>query len=106
MTTPSTAHSKDAGSTVRPAADKGAVGPSATHAVVQGEVAPRLPHERDQSSDSGTIAPSEVMHKAADDVQSGQTDQERSPRTQDHYSDLTETAGKRAGPGSKTPDRP
>jgi hypothetical protein len=102
MTTPSTANSKDVGTTVRPVADKGAVGPSATHSVVKGEVGPRLPHERDESSDSGTVQPSEVMRKAADDAQSGRTDVERSPQTQGHYSDLTARASKRGKPGPKT----
>ena len=98
MTTPSTANSKAAGATVRPAADQGAVGESATHAVVKGEVAPRLPHEHDQSSDSGTGEPSELMDKAADDVKNGRTDVPRGPQTQQHYSDLTGRARKQAKP--------
>ena len=98
MTTPSTADSKDAGVPVRPVVEAGAVGPSATHAVVKGEVAPRLPHERDESSDSGTGEPSELMQKAADDVRKGRTDEPRGPETQRHYSDLTEKARGQAGP--------
>lgn len=92
MTTPSTADSKDAGEPARPVVERGAVGPAATHAVVEGEVAPRLPHERDESSDSGTGEPSEVMQKAADDVRGGQTDEPRGPGAQQHYSELTEKA--------------
>ncbi len=38
---------------------------------VSGRPAPRLPHERDESSDSGSGAPSEVMRRAYDDVVSG-----------------------------------
>jgi len=98
MTTPSTSNSKDAGSNVRPAAEKGAVGPSATHAVVKGETSPRLPHERDESSDSGTNKPNERMKKAADDAQDGRTDVERGPATQEHYSDLTEAAAEPGKP--------
>jgi hypothetical protein len=89
MTTPSTADSKDSGTPVRPVTEPGALGPSATHAVVKGEVSPRLPHERDESSDSGTGAPTEVMQKAAEDVKGGHVDQPRGPDTQKNYSDLT-----------------
>ena len=87
MTTPSTANSKDVGTSVTPVIDKGGVGESATHSVVKGEVAPRLPHERDQSSDSGTTAPREVMHKAADDAEHGHTDVQRGPQDTEQYSD-------------------
>ncbi|HLL19491.1 MAG TPA: hypothetical protein VK439_11980 [Rubrivivax sp.] len=92
MTTPSTSDSKDAGSTVRPVAEKGAVGPSSTHAVVKGELSPRLPHERDQSSDSGTVKPNDRMKKAAEEAQDGHTDVPRGPATQAEYSELTEEA--------------
>ncbi len=44
---------------------------TATKANVKGRPAPRLPHERDESPDSGTGAPSEVMRRAHDDVASG-----------------------------------
>ena len=98
MTTPSTANSKDAGAAVRPEPEKGAVGESATHSAVKGEVAPRLPHERDQSSDSGTRPPSDLMHKAASDANKGRTDDPRSPQTQQHYSDLTGKARTQAKP--------
>lgn len=89
MTTPSTANSRDAGTTVRPALEKGAAGPSATHSVVKGEAAPRLPHERDESSDSGTVVPNDKLKKAAHDVENGRTDVQRGPQTEQHYSDLT-----------------
>ncbi|KQP23336.1 hypothetical protein [Pseudorhodoferax sp. Leaf267] len=76
----------------RPVVEPGAVGPGATHAVVDGEVAPRLPHERDESSDSGTGEPSERMHQAARDVAHGHVDVPRGPATQRYYSELTEEA--------------
>lgn len=98
MTTPSTADSKDAGQPVRPVAERGAVGPGATHSVVKGEVAPRQPHERDESSDSGTGEPTEVMHKAAEDVHKGHSDRPRGPQTQADYSDLTEKAARPTKP--------
>ena len=92
MTSPSPAHTDNANVDARPVLEKGATGPSATHAVVDGEVAPRLPHERDESSDSGTGEPTERMHQAARDVQAGHVDEPRGPATQEHYSDLTEDA--------------
>lgn len=44
---------------------------ASTRPNVNGRPAPRLPHERDESSDTGTGAPSEVMRRAHDDVTSG-----------------------------------
>ncbi len=92
MTSPSPAHTDDASVDARPVVEKGATGPGATHAVVDGEVAPRLPHERDESSDSGTGAPTERMRRAAQDVNDGHADVPRGPATQEHYSELTEDA--------------
>lgn len=56
-----------------------------TSATVQGQSAPRLPHERDESSDSGTRAPSEVMRRAHDDVASGKTSTDKSEGTDSVY---------------------
>lgn len=92
MTSPSPANSKDAGVQVRPVVEPGAIGPGATHAVVKGEVAPRLPHERDESSDSGTGEPTDIMRKAGRDAERGHTDAPRGPATQQRYSELTEAA--------------
>lgn len=92
MTSPSPANSRDAGVKVHPVVEPGAIGPSSTHAVVKGEVAPRLPHERDESSDSGTGEPTEIMRKAGKDAERGHTDPPRGPATQQRYSDLTEAA--------------
>jgi hypothetical protein len=90
MTTPSTANSKDASVPVRPFVEPESRGPGATNAVVKGEVGPRLPHERDESSDSGKGVPSEVIQKAADDMERGHVDELRGSHTQQHYSELTE----------------
>lgn len=89
MTTPSTADPSDADAPVNPVTERGAFGSGGTHSVVKGEPSPRLPHERDESSDSGTSAPTEVMKKAAADMQRGGVDEPRAPHTQQHYSDLT-----------------
>ena len=97
MTTPSTADSKDSGTKVDPVAERGAVGPGATHSAVKGELAPRLPHERDESSDSQRGEPSELMRVAAEDAKKGRTDEPRGPDTQQHYSELTHEASKDVG---------
>jgi hypothetical protein len=78
--------------------ERGAVGPGGTRTAVKGEVSPRLPHERDESSDSGTREPSEVMHKAAGDMQDGRTDAPRGPETQKRYSELTQKTIKQVKP--------
>lgn len=88
MTSPSPSNSKDSGGRVPPVVERGAHGPGATHAVVKGETAPRLPHERDESADSGTREPDEIMKKAAEDMRKGAVDTVRGPATQKHYSHL------------------
>lgn len=92
MTNPSPASSKDSAGAVPPVVEPGAHGPGGTHAVVKGETAPRLPHERDESADSGTREPDDIMKKAADDMDKGAVDRVRGPATQKHYSDLAEKA--------------
>jgi hypothetical protein len=52
---------------------------------VNGESAPRMPHERDESSDSGTGAPSEVVQKGHDDVVSGRTGTDKGEATDAVY---------------------
>lgn len=94
-TSPSTSDSKDAAQRVDAVVEAAAVRSSGTHSVVKGQVAPRLPHERDESSDSGTGAPTAVMHKAAQDAASGQTDHPRGPQSQQHYSTLTQDTRER-----------
>jgi hypothetical protein len=56
-----------------------------TRANVNGEPAPRLPHERDESSDSGTGAPSDVMRRAGNDVESGKSATDKSEATDEVY---------------------
>jgi hypothetical protein len=58
---------------------------SSTLPDVHGRPAPRLPHERDESSDSGTGAPSEVMRRAHDDVASGKTGTDKGEATDAAY---------------------
>jgi hypothetical protein len=99
MTSPSTANSTDSGETVRPVAEEGAMGRNATRTVVKGEVAPRLPHERDESPDGGSGEPTEFMRKAADDLDRGQADEPRGPEVQRRYTELTEQSGKETKPG-------
>ena len=48
---------------------------------VGGRPAPRLPHERDESSDSGTGAPSDVMRRAHDDAVSGKSGSDKGEAT-------------------------
>lgn len=54
---------------------------------VQGEgSAPRMPHERDESSDSQqTDEPQAVMRKAHDDVSAGRVDTDRGTPMNDTY---------------------
>ncbi|GAA5235731.1 hypothetical protein FOZ76_03535 [Verticiella sediminum] len=40
----------------------------------QGAQRPRLPHEHDESADSQSSAPREVMRQAHEDIESGQED--------------------------------
>jgi hypothetical protein len=56
-----------------------------THADVRGESAPRMPHERDESSDSGTGAPSDVGRRAHDDVESGKSGTDKGEATDAVY---------------------
>ncbi|MGZ8259225.1 MAG: hypothetical protein ACXWUL_01585 [Caldimonas sp.] len=56
-----------------------------TRANVEGRTAPRAPHERDESSDSGTGAPSELMKKGHDDVVAGKTATDKGEATDEVY---------------------
>jgi len=89
MKVSSTGNSRPPGE--RPAAD-GHTGrsdaKSRTRASVGGASSPRLPHERDESSDSGTGAPSDVMHIAHDDAESGKVATDKSEETNDAYDRL------------------
>jgi len=87
MKTPSTADSREpSGLPVDSAADPALARRSATHANVKGETAPRLPHERDESSDSGTAAPpNPLMQKAGEDAASGRPSTDRGEVTDELY---------------------
>jgi hypothetical protein len=52
---------------------------------VAGRPAPRLPHERDESSDSGVGAPSDLMRRAHDDAVSGKTGTDKGEATDAVY---------------------
>ncbi|MDQ6684018.1 MAG: hypothetical protein M3Z16_02720, partial [Pseudomonadota bacterium] len=56
-----------------------------TAAAVEGQRAPRLPHERDESSDSGTGTPSEAMRIAHDDAESDKKPTDKSEATDATY---------------------
>jgi hypothetical protein len=86
MKTPSTADSREpSGPPVDPATDPALARRSATHANVKGETAPRLPHEHDESSDSGTSAPNPVLREAAKDAESGRPSTDRGEVTDALY---------------------
>jgi hypothetical protein len=61
---------------------------SRTQASVDGAPSPRLPHERDESSDSGTGSPSDVMHIAHDDAESDKRATDKSLETNAAYDSL------------------
>jgi hypothetical protein len=87
--TPSTGDARQAPDTVPDDVPGGPDRPrdarSDTRPNVDGEPAPRLPHERDESSDSGTGAPSDVMRRARDDVESGKSPTDKSEATDEVY---------------------
>jgi hypothetical protein len=56
-----------------------------THSTIQGERAPRTPNERDESSDSGTSPPRDVIRQAHDDVESGKVGTDRGEATDEVY---------------------
>ena len=87
MRTPSTGNASppDRGQasveTDKPRPSRGKTSPS-----VAGRLAPRLPHERDESSDSGGVgAPSDLMRRAHDDAASGKTVTDKSEATDAVY---------------------
>lgn len=87
MRTPSTADASlpddDAQKTEPDKAPRG--GRSRTVWNVKGRPAPRQPNERDESSDSGTGAPSEVIRRAHDDVVTGKSGTDRGEATDAVY---------------------
>jgi hypothetical protein len=86
MPATSTADSKDAkGEKIESATDPQVTKPSSTHSDVMGEVSPRLPHEHDESSDSGSRNPDPVIEQAAKDVQSGKQQTDKGETTDQVY---------------------
>jgi len=86
MKTPSTADSREpSGLPVDSAQDPTLARRSTTHSNVKGETAPRLPHERDESSDSGTARPDPLAQQAAEDMESGKRATDRSEATDEVY---------------------
>ena len=63
-------------------------GRSQTKTSVKGEPSPRLPHERDESSDSGTRRPDGLTKKAHDDAESDRVATDRSEETNATYEGL------------------
>jgi hypothetical protein len=59
--------------------------PAKTRSAVDGEEAPRQAHERDESSDSGTTAPRDVMRQAEADLASGKQQTDRGEATDAAY---------------------
>ena len=86
MRTPSTGNAsppaaEQPGETDKPRRSRGKTSPN-----VAGRPAPRLPHERDESSDSGGVgAPSDLMRRAHDDAASGKTVTDKSEATDAVY---------------------
>jgi hypothetical protein len=86
MKTPSTADSREPSNLpVDRATDPSLARRSATHANVKGESAPRLPHEHDESSDSGKAEPNPVIQEAAKDAASGRPSTDRGEVTDELY---------------------
>ena len=86
MRTPSTGNTSPPGDSREPAkADTPQQPRSKTAPNVAGRPAPRLPHERDESSDSGVGAPSDLMKRAHDDAESGKTGTDKGEATEAVY---------------------
>lgn len=86
MRTPSTGNLSPPDSAEEPAhADEPRQARGKTLPNVAGRPAPRLPHERDESSDSGVGAPTEVMKRAHDDAVSGKSSTDKGEATDAVY---------------------
>jgi len=66
-------------------ADRGRAPRAGRRADVGGEDAPRLPHERDESSDSGSGALSEIVRRGHDDVERGRSETDKGETTDEVY---------------------
>ena len=76
-------------------------GTSHTRTRIAGEPSPRMPHERDESSDSGTGIADERMRLAHDDAESNKKPTDRSEATNVAYEGLR---GEVPGPERDRPD--
>jgi DNA invertase Pin-like site-specific DNA recombinase len=56
-----------------------------TQATINAEPVPRLPHERDESSDSQTNGVRPVIQQAHDDLEAGKVDTDRGPPMDEAY---------------------
>ena len=65
-----------------------------THSATEGERSPRLPHERDESSDSGQSEPRDVIRQAHDDIESGKRETDRGEVTDEVYRKTLKDPGK------------
>ena len=72
--------SQELAETDKPRPSRGKTSPS-----VAGRPAPRLPHERDESPDSGVGAPSDLMRRAHHDATSGKTGTDKGEATDAVY---------------------
>jgi len=63
-----------------------------TQAIIEKKSAPRLPHERDESSDSQATAPRGVMKQAHADVVSGKVDTDRGKPLDETYQKQKDSA--------------
>ena len=99
MKTPSTADSREpSGLPVDSASDPAVARRRTTHANVKGEAVPRLPHERDESSDSGGSGTDPLMRQAAEDIESGKRPTDRSEATDALYGRTLRGERGNAGP--------
>jgi hypothetical protein len=80
--------------------------PGHTSAKVQGRLAPRLPHERDESSDSQTSSPRPIIEQARQDVRRGLVDTDRGPVLDQTYERLRAKGTRAAGRDGQAPAPP
>lgn len=73
----------------KPPADTGK-----TRSAIEGDAVPRLPHERDESSDSGQGPPREVIRQAKRDTDAGRVDTARGPEADAAYQKQKEAPGR------------
>ena len=75
-------------SDVEAATDSAATRPSSTHSTIEGEAAPRLPHEHDESSSSVGQVPDPVIKQAPADLDRGLSQTDRGEVTDELYAQM------------------